>query len=73
MRNIESVWRRQSSVKMGIEVIKMPTTILGGTELMTDKQWDGMLLMIETIIEKCKDKDEALEAIRNLLRYKKDD
>jgi hypothetical protein len=41
-----------------------------GGETMTDKQWDGMLLMIATIVEKCKDKEEILEAINKLMRGK---
>ena len=43
-----------------------------GEEIMTDKQWDGMIKMIMTIIEKCRDKDEALEALANLLKTPKD-
>jgi hypothetical protein len=39
-------------------------------EAMTDKQWDGMLLMIATIVEKCEDKEEILEAINKLMRGK---
>jgi hypothetical protein len=48
----------------------MTTATMKGEEIMTDKQWDGMLLMIATIVEKCKDKDEILEAIHNLMRGK---
>ncbi len=51
----------------------MATAILRGEETMTDKQWDGMLLMIAKLVEKCKDKDEALETIYELLRNKRDD
>jgi hypothetical protein len=46
----------------------MATATMQGEEIMTDKQWDGMLLMIATIVEKCKDKEEILEAIHNLMR-----
>jgi hypothetical protein len=48
----------------------MTTAAMKGEEAMTDKQWDGMLLMIATIIEKCKDKDEILAAINKLMRGK---
>jgi len=37
-------------------------------EVMTDKQWDGMLAMVIKIIEKCKDKDEALTELYDLVR-----
>ena len=50
----------------------MTTAAMEGAELMTDKQWDGMLLMIAKIVEKCKDKDEALETIYELLKDKRD-
>lgn len=49
----------------------MSTATLRGEEMMTDKQWDGMLLMIAKLVEKSKDKDEALETIYELLRHKK--
>jgi hypothetical protein len=45
----------------------MTTAIMKGEEVITDKQWDGMLLMIATIVEKCKDKEEILEAIHRLM------
>jgi hypothetical protein len=48
----------------------MTTAIMKGEEAMTDKQWDGMLLMIATIVEKCKDKEEISEAIQRLMRGK---
>jgi hypothetical protein len=47
------------------------TTAMGGVEVMTDKQWDGMLLMIAKIVEKCKDKDEILETLYELLKSKR--
>jgi len=46
----------------------MTAATMKGEEVMTDKQWDGMIKMIMTIIEKCGDKDEALEALANLLK-----
>jgi hypothetical protein len=58
----------QSSHRRGGD--SMATVTMKGEEFMTDKQWDGMLLMIATIVEKCKDKDEILEAIHNLMRGK---
>ena len=39
-----------------------------GAEVMTDKQWDGMLAMVIKIIEKCKDKEEALAEFYDLVR-----
>ena len=48
----------------------MTTATMRGEETMTDKQWDGMLLMIATIVEKCKDKEEILAAINKLMRGK---
>jgi hypothetical protein len=48
----------------------MTTATMKGEEVMTDKQWDGMLLMIATIVEKCKDKEEILAAINRLIRGK---
>ena len=41
---------------------------LGGAEIMTDKQWDGMLTMVIKIIEKCEDKEEALRELYDLVR-----
>ena len=48
------------------------TTTTMEAEVMTDKQWDGMIKMIMTIIEKCQDKDEALDALANLLKSPED-
>ena len=50
----------------------MSTATAKEEEVMTDKQWDGMIKMIMTIIEKCRDKDEALDALANLLKSTKD-
>ena len=49
----------------------MTTTTMEG-EVMTDLQWNGMIKMIMTIVEKCKDKDEVYEALANLLKSSKD-
>ena len=46
----------------------MHTMTMKGEEVMTDKQWDGMLKMIIAIIRKCEDKEEALETVENLLK-----
>ncbi|MDR1205530.1 MAG: hypothetical protein LBL26_08660 [Peptococcaceae bacterium] len=43
-------------------------TLVTENEVMTDKQWDGMLMMIAEIVEKCKDKEEILAAIKNFLK-----
>lgn len=41
-------------------------------EVMTDRQYDGILQMIEMIIEGCKDLDEAKRKIAELRREKKE-
>jgi len=41
-----------------------------GVELMTDKQWDGMLLMIAEIVKGAKSKEDALKTILRLVRGK---
>jgi len=40
-------------------------------QFMDNQQWDGMLAMVIKIVEKCKDKDEALIELYDLI--KKDD
>ena len=42
-------------------------------DIMTDKQWEGMIRMILSIMERCPNLEEALKAIRNLLREKDTD
>ena len=39
-------------------------------EIMTDRQYDGILQMIEMIVESCKDLDEAKRKIAALRREK---
>ncbi len=41
-------------------------------EVMTDKQYDGILQMIEMIVDSCKDLDEAKRKIAELRKEKKD-
>lgn len=41
-------------------------------EVMTDRQYDGILQMIEMIIEGCKDLEEAKRKIAALRREKKE-
>lgn len=41
-------------------------------EVMTDKQFDGILQMIEMIVDGCKDIEEAKRKIAELRRGKKD-
>lgn len=43
-----------------------------GMEVMTDRQYDGILQMIEMIISGCKDLDEAKKKIAELRREKKE-
>ena len=40
----------------------------GAETIMTDKQWDGMLAMVIKIVEKCKDKEEVLLELYDLVR-----
>jgi hypothetical protein len=44
--------------------------IAGGAEIMTDKQWDGMLLMTAEIVKGSKSKEDALKTILRLVRGK---
>lgn len=41
-------------------------------EVMTDRQYDGILQMIEMIVDGCKDLDEAKRKIAELRREKKE-
>lgn len=41
-------------------------------EVMTDRQYDGILQMIEMIVDSCKDLDEAKRKIAELRREKKE-
>lgn len=41
-------------------------------EVMTDRQYDGILQMIEMIVDSCKDLDEAKRKIAELRKEKKD-
>ncbi len=41
-------------------------------EVMTDKQFDGILQMIEMIVDSCKDLEEAKRKIAELRREKKE-
>ncbi len=41
-------------------------------EVMTDRQYDGILQMIEMIVESCKDLDEAKRKIAELRKEKKE-
>ena len=41
-------------------------------EVMTDKQFDGILQMIEMIVDSCKDLDEAKRKIAELRKEKKE-
>ena len=41
-------------------------------EVMTDRQYDGILQMIEMIIDGCKDLEEAKRKISELRREKKE-
>ena len=41
-------------------------------EVMTDKQFDGILQMIEMIVDSCKDLDEAKKKIAELRKDKKE-
>ena len=41
-------------------------------EIMTDRQYDGILQMIEMIVNGCKDLDEAKRKIAELRKEKKD-
>lgn len=41
-------------------------------EAMTDKQFDGILQMIEMIVDSCKDLEEAKRKIAELRREKKE-
>jgi hypothetical protein len=41
-------------------------------EIMTDRQYDGILQMIEMIVESCKDLDEAKRKIAALRREKQE-
>ena len=41
-------------------------------EVMTDRQYDGILQMIEMILEGCKDIDEAKRKLNELRQGKKD-
>lgn len=43
---------------------------MGGIENMTDRQYDGILQMIEMIINGCKDLDEAKKKIAELRKDK---
>ena len=42
-------------------------------EVMTDRQYDGILQMIQMIIDGCKDIEEAKEKISQLRKEKKDE
>lgn len=42
------------------------------TEVMTDRQYDGILQMIEMIVDGCKDLEEAKRKIAELRREKKE-
>jgi len=42
----------------------------GGVEVMTDKQWEGMLLMVRAIVAKCENLPEAIAQIDALLEGK---
>lgn len=41
-------------------------------EIMTDRQYDGILQMIEMIVDGCKDLEEAKRKIAELRREKKE-
>ncbi len=41
-------------------------------EIMTDRQYDGILQMIEMIVDSCKDLDEAKKKIAELRKEKKE-
>ncbi len=41
-------------------------------EVMTDRQYDGILQMIEMIVDSCKDLDEAKKKIAELRKDKKE-
>lgn len=41
--------------------------------VMTDRQYDGILQMIEMIVDGCKDLDEAKEKISELRKDKKEE
>lgn len=41
-------------------------------EVMTDRQYDGILQMIEMIVDGCKDLEEAKKKIAELRREKKE-
>ena len=41
-------------------------------EIMTDRQYDGILQMIEMIVDSCKDLDEAKKKIAELRKDKKE-
>jgi DNA-damage-inducible protein J len=56
----------------GNERTEAMNTLARENEVMTDKQWDGMLMMIAEIVEKRKDKEEILAAIKKLLRGNKE-
>jgi uncharacterized protein Yka (UPF0111/DUF47 family) len=40
------------------------------SEIMTDKQWEGMLKMMRGVMEKCKNLEEAIEFVDNLLEVR---
>ena len=39
-------------------------------DVMTDRQFDGMLEMVLEIIERCPSQEEAIKAVRKLIRNK---
>ncbi len=41
-------------------------------EIMTDRQYDGILQMIEMIVDSCKDLEEAKKKIAELRKEKKE-
>lgn len=41
-------------------------------EIMTDRQYDGILQMIEMIVDSCKDLEEAKQKIAELRKEKKE-
>lgn len=44
----------------------------GMAEVMTDRQYDGILQMIEMIVDSCKDLEEAKRKIAELRKEKKE-
>ena len=50
----------------------MSMKALKGEEIMTNEQYYGLLRMILKIILKCKDKEEAVNEVRDLLRDEPD-